>query len=278
MTGTETLCAFLGRNRDVIHVRLSDVRGSSPREAGAEIFVSIAECHGTVGGGQLEYMVIDAARAMLRSAEVLRAMDIPLGPEIGQCCGGRVVVDLSYMEQADRHRAREQDAQQTAALPHVYVMGAGHVGRALAALLAHLPVRAIVVDSRGEELARCPDAVETRLSALPESDIDRAPAGSAFVVLTHDHALDFLLASQALARGDAAYVGMIGSATKRVRFRRWCRDHCDGQSTQALVCPIGAGGSRDKRPGVIAALVAAEVMTALTTPARERAKPLHLTE
>jgi len=91
-----------------------------------------------------------------------------------------------------------------------------------------------------------------------------APPGSAFVVLTHDHGLDFLLASAALGRGDAAYVGLIGSATKRAKFRKWCRTQCDGLSIADLTCPIGAQGSRDKRPAVIAAFAVAEVMSALT--------------
>ena len=67
-----------------------------------------------------------------------------------------------------------------------------------------------------------------------------------------------------MSREDAAYVGMIGSATKRTKFRNWCRDHCGGQSIESLTCPIGAMGSADKRPEIIAAFVVAEVMAALT--------------
>jgi xanthine/CO dehydrogenase XdhC/CoxF family maturation factor len=79
-------------------------------------------------------------------------------------------------------------------------------------------------------------------------------AGSAFVILSHDHALDFLLVAQGLARGDAAYIGMIGSATKRARLARWCRDHRNGLDIAALTCPIGAATLGDKRPEVMAAL------------------------
>ena len=118
---------------------------------------------------------------------------------------------------------------------------------------------------RAEELARNDAAVETRCTPLPEVDIATAPKGSAFVVLTHDHGLDFLLTAAALERGDAAYVGMIGSATKRAKFRNWLHLYCDGQPLQHLNCPIGASGSRDKRPSVIAAFVVAEVMAELTS-------------
>lgn len=248
----------------VIRVLLTSVRGSSPREAGTEMFVSETGLFGTIGGGQLEYMGLDKARAMLRSGETRSDMDVPLGPEIGQCCGGRVALRLTRMHRTDRYAAMERAREETEARPHVYVMGAGHVGRALADLFQHLPVRCILIDTRAEELALCRADVETRLSAIPEAEIAAAPQGSAFIVLTHDHALDFLLTAAALERGDAAYVGMIGSATKRARFRTWTREADAGQPIDQLICPIGANGSRDKRPGVIAAFVVAEVMAELT--------------
>lgn len=258
------LAAFLDRNPQVVQVRLARVRGSSPRNAGTEMFVAPTETLGTIGGGQLEYMMIDEARKLLAGSADRAVRDLPLGPEIGQCCGGRVEVELCRMDKADRERALQNAECETDARPHVYIMGAGHVGRALAGLFAQLPVRTILSDTRADELARSAAAVEHRNSALPEADITSAPPGSAFIVLTHDHALDFLLASEALARSDAAYVGMIGSATKRTKFRNWCRDHCGGQPIDALICPIGAMGSADKRPEIIAAFVVAEVMAALT--------------
>lgn len=255
---------FLASHKHVVQVALTRVRGSSPREAGTCMFVAAEGLWGTIGGGQLEYIAIDHARRMLKQHVLSDSLDVPLGPEIGQCCGGRVEMELTRMRQGDRKSALAAQAAAQAALPHVYVMGAGHVGRALADLFQHMPVHCILVDQRAEELALCHADVEIRQSAIPEIDIANAPAGSAFIVLTHDHALDFLLSSAALQREDAGYVGLIGSATKREKFRRWCRDHCDGLATDRLICPIGASGSRDKRPSVIAAFVAAEVIAELT--------------
>ena len=259
------LADFLSAHASVICVTLTRVRGSSPRNEGTDMFVAPHALCGTIGGGQLEHMAIERAREMLTDGALNAAMDVPLGPEIGQCCGGRVELSLVRMRQGDRRAALKQAQQAQAALPSVYVMGAGHVGRALADQLQHLPVNCVLVDTRPEELAQCRADVDMRFSMIPEVEIATAPAGSAFVVLTHDHGLDFLLASAALERGDAAYVGMIGSATKRVKFRNWLRDHCDGQSIENLNCPIGASGSRDKRPSVIAAFVVAEVMAELTS-------------
>lgn len=261
-----TLRAFFDAGEPAIHVRLTGVRGSSPREAGAEMFVSASGLYGTIGGGQLEYMAVDKARAMLRAGETAAVMDVPLGPEIGQCCGGQVTLALTAMTKADRNAALVADAERRAAMPHVYVLGAGHVGRALAVFFQALPVRCILVDSRADELAQSRADVEKRAAAVPETVVRAAPPGSAFIVLTHDHALDFLLTAEALARGDASYVGLIGSATKRARFERYCASEAPAAAMAQLTCPIGAAGSADKRPEVIAAFVAAEVMARITGP------------
>lgn len=256
---------FLAAQSAVIRVALTRVRGSSPRDTGAEMFVAQGGQFGTIGGGQLEYLAIERARMMLREGDLNAGMDVPLGPEIGQCCGGRVELSLARMRAADLRAALARAQAEHQARPTVYVLGAGHVGRALADLFQHLPVSCVLVDTRREELALSRAEVETRLSAIPEHEIATAPPRSAFVVLTHDHGLDFLLAAAALERGDAAYVGMIGSATKRTKFRTWLRQQGCSQSINDLNCPIGASGSRDKRPSVIAAFVVAEVMAELTS-------------
>jgi xanthine dehydrogenase accessory factor len=256
---------FLERNAAAVVAELTGVRGSSPREAGAFMVISAMEQIGTIGGGALEYMVVDRARQVLRSGEAGDSLDIPLGPEIGQCCGGRVDVALKRVTpELAMNLVGRLDAE-TAARPHVYVFGSGHVGRALARALLLLPLRVHVVDTRREELAGLPDEVDTIAAAMPEAVVRTAPAGSSYVILTHDHALDFLIAAEALERGDAPYVGMVGSATKRARFRSWygAEGH-DLMALDRLVLPIGGqafpAGLGDKRPEVIAALAAAEII------------------
>lgn len=241
-----------------VEVRIAEVRGSSPREAGAFMLVRHDALWGTIGGGQLEYMAIDEARALARSEVTLREMDVPLGPEIGQCCGGRVTLALRSVDAARAEELLCEEAARLEALPEVLIFGAGHVGRALARALEPLPVKTKLIDSRAGELARYSGDVQTCLSAIPEAEVRAAGKGAAYVVATHDHALDFLLTSEALERGDAAYVGMIGSKTKRARFERW---HTG--DARALVCPMAAAMKGDRRPEVIAAFVAAEVLAAL---------------
>ncbi|MCW8844143.1 MAG: xanthine dehydrogenase accessory protein XdhC [Rhodobacteraceae bacterium] len=255
------LAAFLQAQAAVIRVRIERVRGSSPRETGAEMFVAPETVQGTIGGGQLEYMAIDEARALLARGGAAAKMDVPLGPQIGQCCGGRVEIALQRMDAAMRQTTLEAEAQAQGARSHLYILGAGHVGRALADLAQYLPIRTILVDGRAAELVQCRAEVESMLTPLPEAVVREAPKGSGFVILTHDHALDFLLVAEALGRGDAAYVGMIGSATKRASFASWTKTQ--GGSDAGLTCPIGAGQSGDKRPEMIAALVLGEVVAAL---------------
>jgi len=256
---------FFENSAEAVRLELVSVRGSAPRAAGTVMYVSPDSIEGTIGGGRLELIAIEAARKMLAAGAADRRLDVPLGPEIGQCCGGHVAIGLQRLDGDALRREREKLTGTLRERPAVYIFGAGHVGRALAAAASLLPVRTVLVDEREEQLALCQASVEKRLTPLPEAEIRGAPPGSAFVVLTHDHALDFIISAEALMRGDAAYVGMIGSRTKRVSFERWCaKSNASVGDTASLVCPIGAAGSGDKRPEVIAAFVAAEVIARLT--------------
>jgi len=185
-----TLKHFLSAGEPIIRIALSEVRGSAPRDAGTQMFASATRTHGTIGGGRLELTALEAARQLLQNGGDSTILDIPLGPEIGQCCGGRVSLMLTRMSDADYCEAlRRADAEMNMR-PHVYILGSGHVGRAIANQLQHLPFRGLLIDSRETELARCEAAVETRLTAIPEHEISTAPRGTAFVVTTHDHALE----------------------------------------------------------------------------------------
>jgi xanthine dehydrogenase accessory factor len=257
--------ARAGSVTSVIIAELAAVRGSSPREAGAFMLVSEVAQAGTIGGGALEYMVIDRARQVLRNGEYADDLDIPLGPEIGQCCGGRVDVALRRMSAAAVDRLKARIAAELEARPHVFLFGSGHVGHALARALSALPLQVHVVDTRPDELHYLPANVSTHAVPMPEALVRSAPQGASYVILTHDHALDFLIAAEALQRVDAPYVGMVGSKTKRARFRSWyLEEGYPAEALEKLVLPIGGKtfpeGLGDKRPEVIAALAAAEIM------------------
>ena len=261
--------AFLNRRPDNVLVEVTDVKGSAPRDAGTWMLVARDMIFRTIGGGQLEYMAIDHARKILRGGRDY-PMDVPLGPEIGQCCGGRVGLNFRRVNRGLADELVSKVDAEIATRPHVYVFGAGHVGDALAHALSLAPVRVVLVDTREADLMACDvPGVEICLAAMPEQVVRSAPPGSAFIVLTHDHALDFLIVAEALQRCDAAYVGMIGSKTKKATFKNWLKREIGRDDLfENLTCPVGGSLVRDKRPEVIAALATAEVLTAVLVPGK----------
>lgn len=260
---TQDPARFLDKEGAKVLVEIASVRGSAPRDEGAFMLVSMDAIGGTIGGGQLEYMAIDHARRMLAGKGGEAKLSVPLGPEIGQCCGGRVEIGFRPVDAALKAELATRLAREAEKQPSVYVFGAGHVGHAIAAALSLLPLNVTMVESREHELVSLPDNVTAKLAAMPESVVASIPAGSAVLILTHDHALDFLIAAEALKRNDLAYTGMIGSATKRATFASWLKREAPQAEIDRLTLPVG-GPLKDKRPAVIAALTAAEILTALT--------------
>ncbi|WNJ88988.1 xanthine dehydrogenase accessory protein XdhC [Bosea sp. 685] len=247
-----------------ILVTLAKAEGSTPREAGATMAVSAAATAGTIGGGQLEFHCIDIAREMLTEGAAQRALDIPLGPQMGQCCGGRVRVALKRATAADLARLTASEKADAVLRPAILLFGAGHTGRALALALAPLPFATSLIDDRDGVMDGLPSAITCIRMADPVAAIETARPGSAFVILTHSHALDYRLTEAALARSDGSYVGMIGSATKRARFESsFLRAGGRNEALSRLTCPIGGCDVDDKRPEVIAALTAAELVRCL---------------
>lgn len=270
------------------------VFGSTPREAGARMVVTADETIGTIGGGCLEWQAIRTARRRLSEAagEALLQTRI-LGPDLGQCCGGRIEIATEVFGVADRPflagmATREADGPFMLTgriagpdfVEHfgerrskLYLFGAGHVGRAVIAALsplidtaqgaAALPLEVVWVDSRAECFAgrALPPAVTALCCEDPVSLIENVEPGSFVLIMTHSHALDYELTAAALRRPDLAYVGLIGSGTKRARFlHRLREEHIDPARIEALVCPIGLTAIRSKHPAAIAAAVAAQLL------------------
>ena len=148
------------------------------------------------------------------------------------------------------------------------LFGAGHVGAAIVRALAELPCRVTWVDER-EDLfpAVVPANVAVEATDTPEALVQAAASGTSFLVMTHSHALDLRLSIAILSRpGRAApgldWFGLIGSATKRRQFEHRLRERgIDAARIEAMVCPIGLPGITGKAPAVIAASVAAQLLT-----------------
>jgi xanthine dehydrogenase accessory factor len=157
-----------------------------------------------------------------------------------------------------------------AAPRQVLIYGGGHVGAALARALAPLPFQVRWIDARlGAFPAEIPAGVETLESPLPEAEAGAARPDALHVVLTHSHALDLEIVAAVLERGEFGFLGLIGSATKKALFLRRLRERGIPEGRLArLTCPIGVPGVRDKRPEVIAATVAVQLLQAAQTAVR----------
>lgn len=259
----DSLEGFLAREHRVVIVDVTATKGSAPRDEGTFMLVAPTEIHGTIGGGQLEHTAIENARKMLADAGGEAKLDIPLGSEIGECCGGRVELAFTLTDEAARKALDARLTLEEQQKPQVWVFGGGHVGRALAEALTLLPLKVFVVEARESELDQLTSEVHHRLNATPESLIADIPPGSAVVIVTHDHALDFLIGREALARTDLAYIGMVGSKAKRGNFLHHLEEAgVDRAVADRLVLPIGGTAVSDKRPEVIAAMTASEVLLA----------------
>lgn len=240
-------------------VKIVNAVGSTPRDTGTFMLVTADAIYGTVGGGQLEWLATSHARQFLATSDNSKKIDIALGPEIGQCCGGRVTLEIFPLN--DDAIAKLGKAEGPENNWRVQIHGAGHTGHALCASLALLPLKVEIIDVREDALFNLPDSVDRIHDALPEKWVRKAQPGTAFVIFTHDHQLDFLIAAEALKRGDAAYVGMIGSKTKRAVFKSWLGENgYDPHLETFLTSPIGGAIVKDKRPEVISALVSSELI------------------
>ncbi len=243
-----------------IVIEVTRTQGSAPRETGTRMLVSGDEVGGTIGGGHLEWQAMLLARKLLQTPLDVREPQhhrYPLGPSLGQCCGG--VVELKFEQLT---AALLQDWQQAPPRFHLQLFGAGHVGRAIAHLLATLNVRVLWVDER--ESVFPPDVPEhIRCLAVdaPEAEVHQAPSAAYYLVVTHQHALDLRITEAILRRGDFAYFGLIGSATKRARFVHQLQARgMSSELLQRMVCPVGLPGIEGKEPEVIAVGVVGQML------------------
>ena len=250
------------RGEPTVVIEVVNTRGSVPREAGTRMLVWRDGTAGTVGGGNLEWRGIATARSMLDDAS-LRPDDgtFPLGASLGQCCGGAVTLRYRMLDAASLAAWPALDT-----LPTIQVYGAGHVGRAVVHLLATLETRVRWIDERESEFpeAPSPSNVERVCVEPVETEVDEAPGGALYLVLTHRHDLDLRIVEAILRRGDFAFLGLIGSMTKRRRFTQLLRERgIDDAMLDRMVCPIGIDRVPGKEPAHIAIAVAAQLVPLL---------------
>jgi xanthine dehydrogenase accessory factor len=230
------------------------VSGAEGCGVGAKLVVARDACMGTLGDADLDARMLVSARALLAAEDAgaprLLALDAPARSAV-------------VFVEPIRPSAMQ-----------IVLFGAGHVGRALVSVLAGVDCRVTWVDSRaGEFPPGVPPNTRIVVAEAPELEVDRASAGAYFLVMTHSHPLDFELCERILARGDFAYLGLIGSVPKRNRFAKYLRrEGVPDAALARLTCPIGVAGIAGKRPATIAVAVAAQLLQ-LREAAERAARP-----
>lgn len=273
-------CLADGRAACIVEVAVT--KGSAPREAGARMLVTAHSEAGTIGGGHLEYQAVRTARESLHAdARHTFERQFALGPTLGQCCGGAVALRFTRLTTDAVAHWPATAALDLPPLPdlhshstplHIQLHGAGHVGRAIVAALAAQPFTVQWVDERDDAFPADPawfaahPHVECLSTDSAEAEAAMAPPGTVFLVLTHNHDLDLRIVHTILQRGDFAYCGLIGSKTKRERFRHRLAERGIAEAVlDQMTCPIGtstttADNTQAKWPEVIAASVTLQLI------------------
>ncbi len=235
---------------DFIVVTVADVKGSAPREAGASMQVWADRQSGTIGGGALEWEATRIAQGMLKEGTIQTRRTMPLGPDLGQCCGGTVTLDFILDAPADELMGTP-----------LWIWGAGHVGRAIAQTIGPMQDRPItLIDTHANRMPRAlPMTVSPMIAADPVRAVAHAPTRADHLILTYSHDIDLALCDALLRHGFGS-AGLIGSATKWARFRkRLASMGHQGEQISRIACPIG-DPSLGKHPqaiavGVVTALI-----------------------
>ncbi|MEL6870471.1 MAG: xanthine dehydrogenase accessory protein XdhC [Pseudomonadota bacterium] len=177
---------------------------------------------------------------------------------------------VTWQATADQHPARLDNTGAgkhliecaTPAPLRLTIFGAGHVGRAVARVFGTLDARTLIIDNRQAQLeGSWPHNVTPLFIDAPADYVAHSGPGEQYLVMTHDHDLDFAICTALLQRGDAAFIGLIGSATKRRRFeKRWRAVDIDDAAIAQLTCPIGNPDIVGKHPGEIAIATAADIL------------------
>ncbi len=227
------------------------VAGSSPRDQGSKMVITVDQEVDTLGGGHLEFKVMEHARELIKKGEAGNQIKhYPLGATLGQCCGGSVTVLLeSFVMQG----------------LNITVFGAGHVAKALMNILGEMPGQIRWVDNRIDMFPEdVPANVQIMYLESPVEIVETLPANSQVLILTHNHQLDFELALAALERDDLSFVGCIGSDTKAQRFQMRLKHRgMTQEKIDNFICPVGNQDVPGKLPIEVAVSMAAQLIQQL---------------
>ena len=249
----EAILAVLASGRRGALATVVKTAGSTPQRPGARLLLKPDDTTvGTVGGGAIEYAVLEALRQARQTGQSqLLARD--LGYDLGMCCGGRMEIFIEAIEAPAR----------------LWLFGAGHVARPTAALARTVGFDVTVIDEREElnteeRFPACQRAVDDPLTLLKASTLGESDW---LLIVTHDHRLDEAILELAV-QGRPRFIGMVGSLRKTFRLLQRIGAKLEGTppgapgmlSLDRVYAPvgldIGAIGPEEIAVSIVAELVA----------------------
>ena len=254
-----TLKKVVNSNGPVARILILEVKGSTPRGSGTDMYVWAGGIHGTIGGGNLEFEAIKSAHKLFETRKT-NIKSYPLGPQLGQCCGGFVKIVTEYYDEKDVVNLRNEnlnvrsisgttEAPQTVkelvkkhstgriSLDHtlsngwliekiitekapIWIWGAGHVGSAILSLLAPMPnLEVFWLDT---DASRFPNLEFSNVHKIVYDTPDK------FVKRAQPDAEHLILTyshkidleiCNEILKHDFKWAGLIGSKTKFTRFK-----------------------------------------------------------
>ena len=245
------LTSNIDYKKNIIKAKIINVKGSSPNKINDFMLVAPKDIFGTIGGGNLEYLVIEESKLMLKNKSKRKKLNIPLGPGIGQCCGGYVEIILTLHKNTDA--AMKDEKVNDSFKEDLYIFGAGHIGQALIETIGNLNFNTYLIDSREEYLKMSVNKdVNYLLSKEPWKVVNKLKDNAYYVVLTHSHEYDLKILNEILTK-KFTFVGLIGSTTKKKRFfKRLTENGHEKNIIKKIECPIGVDIGNSKDPNEIA--------------------------
>lgn len=236
----KTLYEKIEKNQSVALVTLIESSGATPRKAGTIMGVTKDEIIGTVGGGLIEFKVIELARQCIEKNEN-KYFEFDLNGNgqnaIDMSCGGSVKGYIKTFKPNDR----------------IVIVGAGHIGRSLMSILKDSPFEVVVFDDRDENIEGVTVGdIETLIKNLPENP------DTYFVVVTKGHKSDFV-ALKNIFKKEFRYIGMVGSKNKVLETRKKLIEEGIEIPEERFFSPIGLDFSNGT-PYEIAVEILAEIL------------------
>ena len=248
-------------NKEIVKAKIVHTEGSVPREKGDLMLINSSDIFGSIGGGHLEFIVINKAKNFLKNRiQKKEIINIPLGPGIGQCCGGYVQIELSYHDNGKLSLGNEK--LHNLKNDSLFIFGAGHIGQALTKKTLNLNFDIHLVDSRKEFLfINEHEDIKYIFAVNPWELIKNLPQNSYFLVLTHSHDYDFKIINELLFFNSFKFIGLIGSKTKKNRFiNRLINNGHNKDLIDQIECPVGLNIKHTKDPNEIAISIIARLI------------------